>query len=338
MVTEKIKPKVSVLIPVYNVEKYVQRCINSVLNQTMQEGVEVIIVNDCTPDSSMEKILESLHVYEKKVPEGNRISVRIVSHDTNRGIAAVRNTAISCATGDYILHVDSDDWIEPNMIEAMYSEAICTGADIVICDFYTSWAHREIKVKVRLDVNNKKSYFGEKVEGYNMSFWNKLIKRSLYEDYNVRCIEGLDCGEDYTVIMPLFYYARKISHISLPLYHYECNNATSITYDYYHVTEKIRKNGIDKVEFAHQFLQRHGIWTEFEKNWACAALNIKAKLIYSSPKGNREWAMALFPEADKYLSSYLKKTYLQNRLIYKGHMRICRLYLRLKEMAKGILR
>lgn len=338
METEKINSKVSVLIPVYNVEKYVQRCISSVLNQTMQEGVEVIIVNDCTPDKSMEKILESLRTYEKKVTEGNRMTVRIVTHDTNRGLAAVRNTGINCATGDYIIHVDSDDWIEPNMIEAMYTEAISTGADIVVCDHYTSWAHQEIKVKVRLDVHNKKSYFGDKVEGYNASVWNKLIKRALYEDNEVRWIEGLDCGEDYTVIMPLFYYANKISHISIPLYHYERNNAGSITYDSYNVSDKISKNRIDKVEYARNFLKEHNIWKEYERNWAYLALCVKALLIYSSSRENLEKAKSLFPEADIYMTSFLKNANFQTRLIYKGHMRICRLYLRLKGLAKKILR
>ena len=121
-------PKISVLIPVYNVEKYVERCITSVLNQTMQEGVEVIIVNDCTPDRSMEIIRETLCVHLKK----NGMTVRIVEHKINRGSAAVRNTAMDYATGDYIIHIDSDDYVEPDLLEKMYSKAVERGSDIVI--------------------------------------------------------------------------------------------------------------------------------------------------------------------------------------------------------------
>ena len=112
MLAKSNAPKISVLIPVYNVENYVERCITSVLNQTMQEGVEVIIVNDCTPDRSMEIIRETLCVHLKK----NGMTVRIVEHKINRGLAAVRNTAMNYATGDYIIHIDSDDYIEPDLL------------------------------------------------------------------------------------------------------------------------------------------------------------------------------------------------------------------------------
>ena len=86
MFEESNHPKISVLIPVYNVEKYVRRCLFSVLNQTMQEGVEVIIVNDCTPDHSMEEIFEALRAYSGN-ERGEKMSVRVVNHDTNHGQA-----------------------------------------------------------------------------------------------------------------------------------------------------------------------------------------------------------------------------------------------------------
>ena len=137
MLEESIHPKISVLIPVYNVEKYVKRCLSSVLNQTMQEGVEVIIVNDCTPDHSIEVIFETLRAYSGN-EKGEKMLVRVVNHDTNRGQAAVRNTAMNYATGDYVIHVDSDDWIEPDMLEEMYRKAISTDADVVISDYWES--------------------------------------------------------------------------------------------------------------------------------------------------------------------------------------------------------
>ena len=104
MLMESNVPKISVLIPVYNVEKYVERCMISVLNQTMQEGVEVIIVNDCTPDCSMEIIRKTLCAHVKE----NGMTIRIVEHKTNRGTAATRNTAMSYATGKYTIFIDSD--------------------------------------------------------------------------------------------------------------------------------------------------------------------------------------------------------------------------------------
>lgn len=131
---EKLNPpKISVLIPVYNVEKYVGRCILSVLNQTIQESMEIIIVNDCTPDNSMRVINEVIHSSSNTL---NGKELKIINHETNRGIAFTKNTALNHATGEYILQIDSDDYMETDMLEKMYAKAIATDADIVGCDLW----------------------------------------------------------------------------------------------------------------------------------------------------------------------------------------------------------
>lgn len=102
---------ISVIIPVYNVERYVERCLLSIINQTYTESVECIVVNDCTPDNSM-KIVEKLVADYK-----GSIQFKLLCHKHNRGLAAVRNTGINNAGGKYIVHVDSDDYCEPDMLE-----------------------------------------------------------------------------------------------------------------------------------------------------------------------------------------------------------------------------
>lgn len=121
---------ISVIIPVYKVEKFVERCVRSIMNQTYTEGVECIIVNDCTPDDSM-KIVEKLIA-----DYTGTICFKLLYHKQNCGLAAVRNTGMSAATGEYILHIDSDDYCEPDMLEKMYSKAIEENADIVVADCY----------------------------------------------------------------------------------------------------------------------------------------------------------------------------------------------------------
>lgn len=123
-------PKISVLIPVYNVEKYIERCILSVLGQTMQNGVEVIILNDCTPDCSMAIIQKVLNSHLRK----NGMTIHIIKHEQNRGQAAARNTLIRHAKGEYLLFIDSDDYVDSDMLEKMYEKAIETEADIVMVD------------------------------------------------------------------------------------------------------------------------------------------------------------------------------------------------------------
>lgn len=120
---------ISVIIPVYNVEKYVERCILSIMSQTYTESVECIVVNDCTPDNSM-KIVEKM-VSDYK----GQIQFKLLYHEHNRGVAAVRNTGLDAASGDYIIQIDSDDYCEPDMLEKMYAKAVEEDADIVVADY-----------------------------------------------------------------------------------------------------------------------------------------------------------------------------------------------------------
>lgn len=120
---------ISVIIPIYNVEKFVERCILSIINQTYTKEVECIIVNDCTPDSSM-KIVERLVADYK-----GQIRFKLLNHERNKGIAAVRNTGLNAASGDYIIYIDSDDYCEQDMLEKMYTKAVEEDADVIVADF-----------------------------------------------------------------------------------------------------------------------------------------------------------------------------------------------------------
>ena len=327
-----INTKVSIIIPVYNVEQYIERCIASVLNQTMQIGVEVIIINDCTPDRSMERISQMLRTYNDR-PQEERMTIHIVNHETNRGIAAVRNTGISYAVGDYILQIDGDDWIETDMVERLYTKAVETDSDIVVCDFFNHTTHRIVRFQVKSDFENKKDYLGKLIEGYNVVIWNKLVKRTLYKTHNIQGKEGLDYGEDSVIGLQLYYYAKKVVHIPIPLYHHEIGNPRSICNN---MTEKVKNNAIERVTFARAFLNKYNLM-EYEKNWAFYAFHIKAILLYNFPQ-EEEFCRYLFPEADKYLTLYLKKTSLQNYLILTGQMKLCHVYIWLKKIVKNILK
>ncbi|MCD7926866.1 MAG: glycosyltransferase [Bacteroides sp.] len=215
-------PKVSVLIPVYNVEKYVERCILSVLNQTMQEGVEIIIVNDSTPDRSMEIIHEALDTHS------TNMDIHIYNHETNRGQAATRNTAMSYATGEYTIHVDSDDYIEPDMLEKMYAKAVETDADIVFTNFLEEYIDRCVCMSAHYN-ESRRVLLKNVIRGNCSSLCNKLIRRSLYIENNIHWSEGYDMSEDYMVMVPLCFSTHKIAYIPSAFYHYIQYNTSSIT-------------------------------------------------------------------------------------------------------------
>lgn len=221
---EKFIPRISILIPVYNVDKYIERCLESLFKNTIINECELIIVNDCSTDNSEKVINEFLGKFSNMKKE-----ITLRSHDYNRGLAAARNTALLQAHGKYIICVDSDDWVEKDYLEKMYKAAEKDDADIVGCDYLREFAgHTEI---CRNPISeNPEQALKDILSGKTLSFlWIKLFKRELFAKNNITWTEGLDITEDVIVCSRLFSKARKISYLNLPLYHYNLQNQTSLT-------------------------------------------------------------------------------------------------------------
>ena len=127
-------PKISVIVPMYNVEQYIERCATSLLEQTLDD-IEYIFISDKSPDNSIGVLKKVLERFPSKAG-----FVRIVERPTNGGIAAVRRDGILLATGDFVIHCDADDWVDTNLYEKMYTEAIRTKADVVICPIRDEYA------------------------------------------------------------------------------------------------------------------------------------------------------------------------------------------------------
>lgn len=214
---------ISVIIPVYNVERFVARCVTSIMNQTYTEEVECIIVNDCTPDRSLEIVEELIFQYN------GPIQFRIIHHKTNRGLAAARNTGMDAATGDYIIHIDSDDYCELDMLEKMYAKAIEEDADIVGAAYWIEY--KENQVYVMNDVPSDRNSRLKEVllDKLYPSIWSKLIRRKLYTDNRLRYVDGLNYGEDFFIVYRLFYYAQRIVCIPSAFTHYIRYNSNSYT-------------------------------------------------------------------------------------------------------------
>ena len=213
--------KISIIIPIYNVENFIERCLTSIINQTYTKEVECIIVNDCTPDTSMEIIQYIIDNYN------GPINFKILHHLHNRGLSAVRNTGLNAASGDYIIHIDSDDYCELNMLEEMYNTAIKENADIVVADYWKTFENSETYHSQHIPLTKAervKDVLNCKLMGYN---WNKLIKKSLYIDNKLEYIEGVNFGEDFLIAIQLFYYANKVVHIPKAFLHYVQYNTNS---------------------------------------------------------------------------------------------------------------
>ena len=197
-------PKVSVIVPIYNVEKYLEKCINSLLSQTL-EDIQIILVNDGSKDNSGN--------IAKECEKNNKNRIIYVEKE-NGGLSDARNYGLKYATGDFIAFLDSDDYIEKNAYEEMYNKAIEENADYVECDFIWEFPNK-IRVDKQYPYKNKK----EMLSFVRVVAWNKLIKRQLITDNNLEFPKGLRY-EDVEFTYKLIPFINKFAYVDKPFIHY----------------------------------------------------------------------------------------------------------------------
>lgn len=237
-------PKVSVIVPVYNTEKYVERAIVSLMTQTLAD-VEFIIIDDGSKDNSLFIIQQVIELYPER-----KNKITLISRE-NRGVAATRAQGMELAKGEYTIHLDSDDWAESHWLESMYSKAIKDNADIVLCDYKIIYERRTVIVHQQLEKTGKeciRKLLAGKIGNIN---WDKLVRRSLYFDNDIKFVDGLDMGEDFLVTLRLFFFAKKISHVSAVSYNYNKINDGSLTNKY---SEKSLNDIVSVAQLAELFL------------------------------------------------------------------------------------
>ena len=219
-----MSPKVSILVPVYKVSDYIERCAESLFSQTFAD-IEYIFVNDATPDDSIEKLLKTLDRFPNRKKQ-----VQLIHHKTNKGIASTRNTALDASCGDYILVVDCDDYIEPDTVEILYQKAIEENADIVVSDFYLESEAKTVVVHDYVSEQTK-DLFREfmQFDRCITVLWNKLIRRTLYQKPDCRVPEQLNFLDDKHVIARIYYFATKVVKVDKAFYHYNKTNPIAIT-------------------------------------------------------------------------------------------------------------
>lgn len=207
--------KISVIVPVYNVEKYLKRCINSILNQTFK-NFELILVNDGSTDNS-------LNICKNYKEKDGRI--QLISQ-TNKGLSAARNTGLKYAKGKYVCFVDSDDFIEKEYLSLLLSNIEKYNSDIAMCEYYlTNEEGRKYSISRLNEPKDIHVLSGEKTFSYfykedcvpNVVAWNKIYLRSLFD--NIKYDEG-HYFEDELIAPFLFYKARRVSFLRVPLYNY----------------------------------------------------------------------------------------------------------------------
>lgn len=215
-------PKVSVIVPIFRAEKYIERCATSLFQQTMDD-IEFIFIDDCSPDSSM-TIINSLLQYFPKRKE--QIIIKRLSQ--NFGIANARRLGIELATGHYISFCDSDDWLESSAFETMYSIAEKQGTDVVVSDAYLASNKGGKKwIRRKEDYSSGTNAIKNMIRNGIWPCWGMICKRSIFID-NVFQYPQFDFGEDLVIMTQIYSYAHSMFHIQKPLYNY-FENPTSVT-------------------------------------------------------------------------------------------------------------
>jgi glycosyltransferase involved in cell wall biosynthesis len=204
--------KISILMPVYGVERYIERSARSVLSQGYGD-VEFIFVDDASPDRSVEILRHVLDEYPAR-------DAKIIRNPRNLGIAGARNAALDAASGEYILFVDSDDSLAEGALEHLAAAAAQTGADIVSFDAAGMRAEHHYpspRDYVRALLHRRS----------RLALWSKLIRRALFD--GLRFVPQMDYGEDFYLLPQLAFRSHSIAKLDEPLYHYNSDNSGSIS-------------------------------------------------------------------------------------------------------------
>ncbi len=252
---KKMNALVSILIPVYNTSLFLSKCLDSVINQTYK-SLQIVLLDDGSTDESLLVAKQ----YEKIYPD-----VVEVYHQNNAGVAIARNNLLDKVKGDYFLFVDSDDWIEPDMVEFLLDKAQCYNVDIVTCDMVKNDDPIDTEVDCISEWTQEEAVCEFlKHTTFRGSLWNKLLKRSLLHNEYVHCgiefVTDISYGEDALFCWRLLQNVDRIVVTNKKLYHYRMN-----------------ENSISHQPFGKKKMSAHDIWhiiTEETTIWWPQYLNI----------------------------------------------------------------
>lgn len=311
--------QVSIIVPIFKVRNFIERCICSLLEQTLK-NVEYIFVDDASPDDSIDILKACIERYPERKGQ-----VRILVHEENQGLPAARNTGLAMATGEYVFHCDSDDFVEVDMLEAMYKAAKEKDADMVYCDFYLSFEKNE-RYMPNPVYETAEDMFRKGLLGGAMKYnvWNKLVKRSLYTDNNITFPAGHAMGEDMTMIR-LAACAKSVAYVPKAFYHYVKLNANAYSAT---MSERHKVDILFNVNQTVEFLQNK-FGNALDKEIAFFKLNTKLPFLITDDKSQYEVWKEWWPEANKYIcenKTQAFRTRLVQWLAAKGQFWAVKLY------------
>lgn len=286
-------PKVSIAVAVYKAADYIEKCVRSLFEQTLDD-LEFIFVDDASPDESVAIIERTLQDYPNRQGQ-----VKILHHEHNMDLPQTRWDGLDAATGEYFIYVDSDDWVETNYAELLYNKAKETEADIVVCDFYIDKSNES---KVFYSLPDDEGDVGERLRDNTLNrqcfptLWIRLFRRRLfYENEIVWPKYGM--SEDVTIILQATYYAKKLAYLNVPLYHYWRNeNSYSQLKDEMSIYKRFY-SAKGNIDILNKFMRQKGISAKYASGIIFGEIEVRNYLIPLLNKPKYWWKhISTYPE------------------------------------------
>lgn len=249
-----ITPLISIVIPIYKAEKYINKCIESILSQTFK-NFEIILIDDGSPDNSG-------RICDQYAAKDKRISVY---HQANSGVSSARQYGLNQAKGEYIIHVDPDDWIESSMLEELYKKAKEENADMVICDYYKDYSKTNRNEYIKQNPSQLRSdiVLKELFLHLHGSCCNKLVRRACFTKYNIKFPIELRFCEDLYVNAALLKNNIKVTYLNKAFYHYVQDiNSNSLVNTY---SLKVYEHDIKMKSLFDSLLIKENVFPVYEK-------------------------------------------------------------------------
>ena len=287
--------RLSVIITVFHCEKYIEACARSLFEQAL-EGIEYIFVNDATPDNSINILEEVINDYPNRKP-----FVKVINLEKNGGVSNARRIGMENASGEYIIHCDSDDWVDKDMYERLYNKATETDADIVGCNFRHEFSDKQYVFQQQY-ADSVEENISRLINGKIFpSLCTSLTRRSLITDNKLSFPEGLNMGEDLYFNLQLFLHAKKIISIDWAPYHYRHTEESSCV-------QKTRKSINSDIEIARLIevlMKEKGLYDKYAKDINYRKFFSKLPLIhdFNNKELYNEW-LRIYPETNKYIWQY----------------------------------
>lgn len=252
------RPSVSITVPVYNVEKDLPRCIESLINQTLKD-IEIILVDDGSPDNCG-------NICDDYAKKDSRIKV---IHKKNGGLATARQAGLEVITGQYYTVCDSDDWVEPNMCEELYNIAIRDNADLVLSKHYINYPNgKQIESSTYEYICQDKYILDIMYHKASANTWNKLFKMSTIREHDIIYEKDINLGEDALFLYKLLLHPLKISTINKPFYHYH-RDINSNSY-----TNNVTLKTVEQNKYVWEWKRAHYIDEKYDRAHKYSTINL----------------------------------------------------------------